>query len=286
MCVVDAAMNSGSEITPSPSRSGGVAAAVPVQLAGLAARVEAVGVDDRDDDRARSATRGRACARRRSGSRSPARRPTPWRARPRATHARGARRAGGTSAGRRGRLDVRRDLDALDLAALVRLVVQRDRADQARVVPHQRLHVLAVVEQPPVGGAAARQVGGAFAAAKRASAARSWRAARSGPGLERVGEVVVDSASGRRRRRTAPPRRSRGRRAPTGRARGPFSWFFRSRLAVCTRTSDAFTFPVVSIGKDSTSAAPWTSCRSGGTPGRSGSCRWPRSPRPPRSAPS
>ena len=52
---------------------------------------------------------------------------------------------------------VRRDLDALDGAALVGREGQRDRFDDVRVLVRQRLHLLGVVEEPAIRGAAARK---------------------------------------------------------------------------------------------------------------------------------
>ena len=248
MCVVDAAMNSGPRSPPSPSRSvawpppfpySSPASRLALKPSGLTIGTTIVRGPRHEVARARVAVPVAVHQLVRPLHGVLARGPLA-----RVVHAELEERRPAVAG-----VHVRRDLDALDLAALVGLVVQRDRADQARVVPHQRLHVLAVVEQPPVGGR------GRSAGRSARSPPRSGRRprgpgapARSGPGPGSCRRSCCRPASARRPRRTAPPRRSRGRRAPTGRARASFSWFFRSRLAVCTRTSDAFTFPVVSIG--------------------------------------
>ena len=117
----------------------------------------------------------------------------------------------------------------------------------------RRLHVLAVVEQAPVGGAAAREVRGGV----RRGELRVSGAVLAGLDAQvrddgRVGEVVVDELLRVGRRRRARPRRSPGRRARSGRARGRSSSFLRSRFAVATRTSETFGAALVSIGIAST----------------------------------
>ena len=132
--------------------------AAALQLAGLARGVEAVGVDDRDDDRARAAhepVRSRVALPVAEDQlvgplhRVLGRRPL---ARVVGAHLQEHRLAV-AGAGARG------DLDALDRAALVGAVVERDRPHEVGVLARQALEVLAVVEQPAVRGPAAGQLG-------------------------------------------------------------------------------------------------------------------------------
>ena len=140
---------------------GAAAAAVAgaQQLAGLARGVEAVGVDDRHDDRARGLHQplglGVAAAVAEDQLVGPLHRVLGRRPLARVVRAH-LEEDGLAVAGVR----VRGDLDALDRTALVRGVVERDRLDEVGVLARQALHRLRVVEQPAVGGLAAGQLGG------------------------------------------------------------------------------------------------------------------------------
>ena len=101
---------------------------------------------------------------------------------------------------------VRGDLDALDRAALVGAVVERDRPHEVGVLARQALEVLAVVEQAAVGGPPAGQlglgVGGLEGGVGRAVA----------PALGASGRVRPSSTGSRRHAASRRQRRRGGRR--------------------------------------------------------------------------
>ena len=140
---------------------GGAAAAVAaaLQLAGLARGVEAVRVDDRDDDRARGLDQPPGLRVAAAVAEDELVRPL-HRVLGRRPLARVVRAHLEEDRLAVARVRVGGDLDALDRAALVRGVVERDRLDEVRVLAGEALHVLAVVVQAPVGGPAAGQLGG------------------------------------------------------------------------------------------------------------------------------
>ena len=134
------------------------AVAAALQLAGLARGVEAIGVDDRDDDRARALhqpLRPRvAVAIAEDQLVGPLHRVLGRRPLPRVVSAH--LQEHGLAVGGAG---VGCDLDALDGTALVGAVVERDRPHEVGVLAGQALEVLAVVEQPPVGVLPAGELG-------------------------------------------------------------------------------------------------------------------------------
>ena len=134
------------------------AAGRALELARLAGGVEAVGVDDRDDDRPRLGDEA-------GGALVALLHPVDQLIGPLERVLAGRPLAGVMDAELHEdrlavvvRLDVPGDLDPLDHAALVGLLRQREDAHHLRVLGGQRLHLLAVVEEAPVGaGPAARE---------------------------------------------------------------------------------------------------------------------------------